>query len=172
MDITSFEDLKLLFSHEQSSRYQRQQGSGNRHGIEAKRKIIGTTIKMQHRKTVIVGKSKKGHRASELSDNAENSAKFGANMLDLDDTNQPSLKKGVSESFNFKRSQFVDQVVINKDTEMLERQYKDRMRDRELDSAKKVRGSGYTNPEDAEAAQFDFEEPAGTATELNTYMIN
>lgn len=60
------------------------------------------------------------------------------------------MKKGVSESFNYKRrSLFVDQVVINKDTELLERQYKDRMRDRALDS-KKTKGGQYANPEDAE----------------------
>ena len=62
---------------------------------------------MQHRKTVLVGKSKKKHRTSDLGF-TEGSAKFGGNILELDDVNQPALKKGVSESFNFRRSHFVD----------------------------------------------------------------
>ena len=61
-------------------------------------------------------------------------------------------------------------MVINKDTELLERQYKDRMRDRELNSAKKLRAT--MNPEDFDGAEFDFTLPAGTAAELNTFMIN
>ena len=114
MDFSTFDDLKQLLSHEQSAmRTQTKQNPSNRANVEnamAKRRILGTTIKMtQQRKTVMV-RSKRARR-------------------------EAIEEMGRAQSTAISNKIVKTQVVINKDTEMLERQYADRIADQSIKMA-------------------------------------